>query len=374
MPPSSMPLSSIASDATITRKAKKDPNADDEFVPPEENLQLQRDIHSNLAQAYIGTLRLYETDLETNWQIDDPNAHSNRLVDQEGVDRLVQEFEAGNCRRLDPDNHMKATTTRENAIAIFETLACAGLLTMMSDGMKVSDVLEYYKKQVFGLNGKADYPLLSPAAKAAAEEVDVNTSIDRVMLQAGQHRLKALAQWCQHDVDEQWWPVKLYLHDELSLASIETLRINKTTVVLDLSDGERACQIWDYKHDIKRLMEQKNISSLFYIVNRKDARERADHAKVKAIENNISQIEAAIEVKMSEFKAGSRAKATGLLRPKDIKANFPLMQSIVQVCRLPGLARDFSFAALGELQALRITDVTSIFPYIYPISKSTEVL
>jgi len=130
---------------------------------------------------------------------------------------------------------------------------------MIEDGMTVSDVLEYYKKQVLLLNGIADYPLLSPAAKAAAEELDANTSIDRVILQAGQHRLKALAQWCQYDADEPWWPVKLYIHEELSLASIETLRINKTTVVLDLSDGERACQIRDYKQDIKRLMEQKKV-------------------------------------------------------------------------------------------------------------------
>ena len=73
-------------------------------------------------------------------------------------------------------------------------------------------------------------------------------------------------------------------------------------------------------------------------------------------------MEAAIEVKMSEFKAGSRAKATGLLRPKDIKANIPLVRSIIYVCHLLGLSREFSFAALGELQAMRIIDVISLFP------------
>jgi len=66
----------------------------------------------HISEPFIST----KLNLETNWQIDNPKAHSSRLVDQEGVDHLIQEFAAGNCRRLDPDNHMKATTTRENAM------------------------------------------------------------------------------------------------------------------------------------------------------------------------------------------------------------------------------------------------------------------
>ena len=80
------------------------------------------------------------------------------------------------------------------------------------------------------------------------EHLDSDNSTDRVLLQAGQHRLKVLAQWCENSPDEQWWPVKLC---DLSLASIETLRLNKTTIVLNLSSGERACQIWDYKQTVK---------------------------------------------------------------------------------------------------------------------------
>ena len=261
---SSLP-SQTASPASNRRKSKKDDESDDEAGPIEENLQLQKDIHANLVKAYIGTVRLYGTDLETNWQIDDTTAHPNRLVDQEGVDQLVKEFTSGNCRRLDSDNHMKGTTDRANALVIFQTLAAAGLLTIPERGMIVPDLFDYYKKQVLNLNQAADFPLLSPAAKAAAEQADPDISMDRVLLQAGQHRLKALSQWCEHSPDEQWWPIKLYIQEELSLASIETLRINKTTVVLDLSDGERACQIWDYKQDIKKLLEEKKVFVSTYI-------------------------------------------------------------------------------------------------------------
>ena len=83
------------------------------------------------------------------------------------------------------------------------------------------------------------------------------------------------------------------------------------------------------------------------------------------VEERIAQIEGAIEVKMSEFRPGSKAKANGLLPPKDIKSNLPFMHSIVKACRLPGLAREFSFAAIGEIQGLRITDVFSLISHSF---------
>jgi hypothetical protein len=267
--PSSPPPSSLhsqPSSPTSRRKSKsskKDDEEDEDDAPvTEESKELQREIHTNLTKAYIGTVMLYALDIETDWQIDDPKAHPNRMVDQDGVDQLLREFNAGNCRRLQEDNHMRGTTNCTNALAIFESLAAAGLLTVPEPGLKVRDHFEYYKKQILELNQKAEFPLLSPAAKAAAESHNPEISIDRVLLQAGQHRLKALEIWQAADPDEQWWPVRLYLHEDLSLASIETLRLNKTTIVLDLSDGERACQIWDYKQQVKTLLEDRKVNLL----------------------------------------------------------------------------------------------------------------
>ena len=370
-PPSSIPSQPSSPSSRRKSKSSKHDEDEDEDDPGmiEESEELQKEIHANLTHAYIGTIKLYASDIETDWQVDDIKAHPNRMVDQDGVDQLLKEFEAGNCRRLHEDNHMRATTTKANAIAIFEALGTAGILSIPSSSRKLDDLLDHYKKQIFGLNQTAEFPLLSPASKESFEMSKPEGILERVLLQAGQHRLKALETWQADDPDEQWWPVKLYLAEHLSLASIETLRLNKTTVVFDLSDGERACQIWDYKQDVKRLTDERRVQSPRHqsISDCENARGRADADRLTTIDREIAQIEGAIEVKMSEFKPGSKAKANGLLRPKDFKSNLHFVQSIVHACRLSGLARDFSFAALGEIQGLRITDV---FP---SISKNSKV-
>lgn len=109
---------------------------------------------------------------------------------------------------------------------------------------------------------------------------------------------------------------------------------------------------------MKGLLEDKRVYDLKIVPDLQNAKGRADVDKIQKIDIDVAQIEGAIEVKMGEFKPGSKVKANGLLRPKDFKAGLPFTQSIVYACRLPGLARDFSFAALGELQGLRITDVS----------------
>jgi hypothetical protein len=83
------------------------------------------------------------------------------------------------------------------------------------------------------------------------------------------------------------------------------------------------------------------------------------------MDRKIKDVENAIEVKMNEFSAGSRIKANGLLKPKDRMVLPNFVKTLVGCCRHPGLARNFSFAALGELQAYRISEVFSQNPEVY---------
>ena len=90
----------------------------------------------------------------------------------------------------------------------------------------------------------------------------------------------------------------------------------------------------------QKLLDEKKVLTVYNLpINIQDVRQRTEKDRAKN-KNDIAQIEAAIEVKTSEFKPGSRVKAMGLLRPKDFRANLPLARSIIHLCRIPELARE----------------------------------
>src|SRR5579859_187445 len=276
-------------------------------------------------------------------------SHSNRLVDREGVDKLLKLFREGNLDRTKRKHHMLGTTNRQNAIAIFTALTAAGTLKPPPEGC--SDLLAWFRPQLLALNADVQFPWYTDDILMKAEEADDDFVVDKIILQAGQHRLAAIQEYHAANEDEAWWPIRIHIDDDLDLACFETLRTNVTTIQFNLSDGERACQIWDYKMTIADLYTEK-----------KRAQDRADNQRVKILQKQITDHEFALEVKMNEFGVGSKAKANGLLKPKEAFTNLSLTKAIVHACRHPGLARDFSFSALGEIQALRIQEVSLQHP------------
>jgi hypothetical protein len=254
---------------------------------------------------------------------DNPGNIQNRPLDRRGVDNLKAEFRVHGVQKLAHKNHMSASSDKEN---ILKLLRCLNGTAWP----RVPDEYEALREQLRLLNINSKYPATDIKTYPAL------SSMKSFVLQAGQHRFTALNEVYADEPANRWWPVQIYT-EPLSAKAYTYIRENAKTTQLALSDGERFNMIMNIVSSADSFRKSQNK------VDKRDSR-------YAVLSKRISDLDGSARLLMVQ----GNTKNTRL---KSLLKRESLCAAIHQGIQNGALARDFSFGAMGDILAWRITDV-----------------
>lgn len=303
-------------------KIKGDDDTEDVQVNLEETADDILGVEAELQEHFVGTVSLYFSQVTMDWTKSEGNPEGvlNRPVDRRGVQDLKTTFMTKGLFRASVTNHMSVSSNEAN---IHRLLRCLNGTAWP----KGDDDFTVLKSQL------ARVDKIPHADETLYPEL---LSMEKFVLQGGQHRFAALQELYANEPDQIWWPCRIYA-EPLSARAYTYLRENAKTTQLALSDGERFITLMKIRSAITKMKNTLN--------------------KLQKVDPQYADIKAKIDDLESSFRLlkshgnGKNTRFTSLLKRESLCA------AISQGLQHGALARDFHFGAMGDILGWRITDV-----------------